>query len=128
MDGLVEVEMDQPTESVPAVEAALPPGQGALVRQLADQVRAGRLHPRLAVALITRMVPQQRAPQPCLAQPLDLPPVVDASTYAEAVRRILAAVAAGHLASHEGERLTRMAKAAHLATVAAMRARHRLRG
>lgn len=114
----------QPAAPMPAVNQLLTgPTQAEALHEVASAVQEGRLHPRLAVTLLQRIVP---IPRHRAVVHLDLPPVVDAASLAEAQRRILAAATSGQLTMDEAAKLGSLVRGAFRAARDAARSRFAL--
>jgi hypothetical protein len=102
--------------TTPAIVEA-EPSPADVVERLRLAVSRGELPARLASQAIVRLIPPARQ----IAR-VELPPVVDASSFAEASRAILQAAAEGRVAPGDGVQLLRAAKLTFAAVRAAERA------
>jgi len=89
------------TQIIPPETAPL-----AIVEDLKAAVLRGELTSKLARELMVRLAPPARAPR----ARLELPPVVDAPSYAAAAQLVLQAAGAGQLAPGDALTLLRLAK------------------
>jgi hypothetical protein len=97
----------RPRTATAAVHEIVPaePSPVAVVEALQAAVEQGRISPKLGREMLIRLVPPKKA-----TVRLALPAIVDAGSYAEACRVIMAAAGEGRIAPTDATQLLRACK------------------